>query len=48
MDEGIATIERNQTWELVDLPKEKDVIALKWIYKTKYKEDGIIQNTRLE
>ena len=31
------------TWDLVELPKGKDVIGLKWIYKTKYKEDGSIQ-----
>lgn len=27
---------------LVDLPLEKDVIGLKWIYKTKFKVDGSI------
>ena len=43
MDEEITAIERNQTWELVDLPEGKKVIGLKWVYKTKYKEDGTIQ-----
>uniref|UniRef100_A0A2N9EW08 CCHC-type domain-containing protein n=1 Tax=Fagus sylvatica TaxID=28930 RepID=A0A2N9EW08_FAGSY len=43
MDEEIASIERNQTWELVDLPNGREVIGLKWIYKTKFKEDGSIQ-----
>ena len=43
MDEEIATIEKNNTWELVDLPKGKDVIRLKWIYKTKFNEDGSIK-----
>lgn len=43
MKEEIHMIEKNQTWELVDLPKHKDVIGLKWIYKTKFKEDGSIQ-----
>ena len=37
MDDEIATIEKNNTWELVDQPKKKEVIALKWVYKTKYK-----------
>ena len=36
MDDEIATIEKN-TWELVDQPEKKEVIALKWVYKTKYK-----------
>lgn len=43
MEEEIAMIEKNETWELVDRPKHKDVIGLKWIYKTKYHEDGSIQ-----
>ncbi|KAK6128301.1 hypothetical protein DH2020_037956 [Rehmannia glutinosa] len=42
MDEEIASIEKNNTWELVDLPEGKIVIGVKWIYKTKYKEDGSI------
>ena len=33
----------NNTWELVDHPEDKEVIGLKWVYKTKYKEDGSIQ-----
>ena len=43
MDDKIATIQRNKTWELVNLPEGKDVIGLKWIYKIKHKEDGSIQ-----
>ena len=37
MDDETATIEKNNTWELVDQPKKKEVIVLKWVYKTKYK-----------
>ncbi|XP_019706599.1 uncharacterized mitochondrial protein AtMg00820-like [Elaeis guineensis] len=43
MDDEITTIEKNKTWELVDLPKGKDVTSLKWVYKTKFNEDGSIQ-----
>ena len=35
MDEEIECIEKNQTWELVDVPKDKDVVNIKWICKTK-------------
>ena len=38
MDEKIECIEKNQTWELVGVPKDKNVISVKWIYKTKHKE----------
>ena len=43
MDDEIATIEKNNTWELVDQHEKKEVNGLKWVYKTKYKEDGSIQ-----
>jgi len=40
MDEKIAAIERNNTWELTDLPKGKKIIGVKWVYKTKLKENS--------
>ena len=43
IDTKISMIEKNKTWELVDKPKDKPVIGLKWIYKTKFNEDGSIQ-----
>ena len=43
LSEEMATIVKNKTWELVDLPKGKEIIGLKWVYKAKYKEDGSIQ-----
>ena len=43
MDEEIEYFEKNQTWELVDVPKDKDVISVKWIYKTKQDADGNVQ-----
>ena len=43
MDEEIKCIEKNQTWELVDVPKDKDVISVKWIYKTKKDVNGNVQ-----
>ena len=46
MDEEIECIEKNQTWELVDVPKDKDVISVKWIYKTKQDADGNVQKNK--
>ena len=43
MDVEMKSIEKNRTWQLVDLPKGKDVIGLKWVNKTKYNEDGSVQ-----
>ncbi|KAL0300303.1 UNVERIFIED_CONTAM: Retrovirus-related Pol polyprotein from transposon RE2 [Sesamum angustifolium] len=36
-------IEKNNTWELANRPKDKGVIGVKWIYKTKLNADGSIQ-----
>ena len=35
MDEEIKAIERNMTWELVDLPEVHKPLDLKWVYKKK-------------
>lgn len=43
MNEELDAIKRNDTWELVELPPDKKVVHLKWIYKTKYLSDGRIQ-----
>ena len=43
MNEEIKMIEKNNTWELVEKPQDKEVIGLKWVYKTKFNEDGSIQ-----
>jgi len=40
MEEEIEAIEKNDTWELVNLPKGKHVIGMKWVYKTKSNVDG--------
>jgi hypothetical protein len=42
MEDEINMIVKNETWELVDKPKEKDVVMLKWIYKTKTNPDGFV------
>eukprot|EP00253_Pinus_taeda_P026288 PITA_26288 len=43
MDEEIIAIERNKTWDLVKLPKGKEVIGVKWVYKTKSNVEGKIE-----
>lgn len=49
VDAEITAIERNETWELCDLPKGQKTIGVKWIYKTKLKENGEVDkhNARL-
>eukprot|EP00253_Pinus_taeda_P035659 PITA_35659 len=43
MDEEINAIERNKTWDLVELPKGKEVIGVKWVYNTKSNAEGKIE-----
>jgi len=43
MDEEINGIERNKTWDLVELLKGKVVIGVKWVYKTKSNAEGKIE-----
>jgi hypothetical protein len=42
MQDEIKMIEKNNTWELVDCPHGKDIIGVKWVYKTKLNPDGSI------
>lgn len=43
MKEELGMIVKNEKWELDDRPKERDVIGVKWIYKTKLNSNGSIQ-----
>eukprot|EP01018_Ginkgo_biloba_P016710 Gb_04681 [translate_table: standard] len=42
MEEKFYALVRNDTWTLMELPLDKNVIVTKWIYKIKYKYDGSI------
>eukprot|EP00268_Persea_americana_P008044 TRINITY_DN13089_c0_g1_i1.p1 TRINITY_DN13089_c0_g1~~TRINITY_DN13089_c0_g1_i1.p1 ORF type:complete len:530 (+),score=94.20 TRINITY_DN13089_c0_g1_i1:90-1592(+) len=42
MDADIASIEKNNTWELTDLPRGQKTIGVKWVFKTKLNEKGEI------
>lgn len=40
MDEEIASIKKNRTWDLVEQPTGRKILGLKWVYKTKYQSNG--------
>ena len=42
MNEEMAALHVNKTWDLVPLPKEKNIIGCKWIYKVKHNADGSV------
>ncbi|KAK8954179.1 hypothetical protein KSP39_PZI002872 [Platanthera zijinensis] len=42
MEEEIEMVEKNDTWQLVQKPKDKHILNLKWVYKAKQNEEGEI------
>ena len=37
MDSEMKSLKKNNTWQIVDRPKDKEVIDVKWVYKRKNK-----------
>jgi hypothetical protein len=46
MDEELDQIEKNDTWELVPRPKNKNVIGTKWVFRNKLNEDGHVRRNK--
>ena len=43
MDEEMEAIEKNQTWEVAELPKGHKTIGVKWVYKKKLNPRGEVE-----
>jgi hypothetical protein len=43
MTEEYQSIIKNDVWEIVPRPKNKDVVSSKWIFKIKHVVDGSIE-----
>ena len=39
MKEEMDSLEKNKTWDLVELPKDKKFVDCKWVYKLKKGDD---------
>lgn len=46
MEKKIQALEKNQTWDLVDLPKGKKPISSKWLYKVKLNADDTLKRCK--
>jgi hypothetical protein len=46
MNEELDQIEKNDTWELVPRPKNKNVINTKWVFMNKLNEDGQVTRNK--
>ena len=47
MDSEISSIEKNQTWELMDVPTGAKTIGMEWIFKTKLNELGEVDKYKV-
>ena len=43
MNEEMKSLQKNETWELVDRPLGKKLVGCRWVYTMKHKEDGTIE-----
>ena len=43
MNEEIGAIEKNQTWEVAELPKGHKTIGVKWVFKKKMNPKGKVE-----
>eukprot|EP00261_Vitis_vinifera_P034034 XP_019075277.1 PREDICTED: uncharacterized protein LOC100267868 isoform X5 [Vitis vinifera] len=41
--EEIRALEKNENWEVMNLPRGKKLVGCKWIFTVKYKTDGTIE-----
>jgi hypothetical protein len=46
MDEELDQIEKNDTWELVPRPNNKNVIGTKWVFINKLNEHGNVTRNK--
>ena len=46
MEEELDQIQKNETWELVPRPKNKNVIGTKWVFRNKLNEEGQITRNK--
>ena len=42
MNEEMSALEWNETWEIVERPKDKKAVGCRWLYTVKYMSDGTL------
>ena len=43
MDDEMDSLNKNKTWDLVELPEGRKPVTSKWVFKKKYKSDGTLE-----
>jgi hypothetical protein len=47
MTEEYQSIMKNEVWEIVPRPKNKDVVSSRWLFKIKHDVDGSIEKYKV-
>lgn len=47
MNEEMKSLQKNETWELVDHPSGKKPVGCRWVYTVKNKADGTIKRFKV-
>ena len=47
INEEIKSLQKNETWELVDCPPRKKLVGCRWNYTVKYNADGNIEQYKV-
>jgi Reverse transcriptase (RNA-dependent DNA polymerase) len=45
--EELNALEKNKTWVITQLPKDKKPVGCKWVFKIKYNSDGIVERYKV-
>jgi hypothetical protein len=48
MEEEMASLDKNEAWDLVEFPTGRNPIGSKWIFKKKLNAEGKVENTKLD
>ena len=43
MKKELDALQKNNTWNIVNLPKGKKAVGCRWVYKVKLKSDGSLE-----
>ncbi|TXG57200.1 hypothetical protein EZV62_018513 [Acer yangbiense] len=45
--EELRALQKNETWEISELPKGKKLVGCKWIFTVKHKADGTVERFKV-
>ena len=47
MNAEIEALQKNKTWEMVDLPIKKKTVGCKWVYTIKYRANETLERYKV-